>query len=105
MTVVAHDDIFPEGTEDRVWLARAGAEGWVVLTKDQAIRYSPAEREALRRGGVREFVMAHGNLTSAQMAESFVTARPAMEAILRRTVGPFVARVSKTGAISTVQRL
>jgi hypothetical protein len=32
---------------DEVWLRDAGANGWIVLTKDDAIRRRPAEREAL----------------------------------------------------------
>ena len=36
-------------------LARAGGEGWVVLMKDERIRYRPAERAALvdHRGALR----------------------------------------------------
>lgn len=105
MTVVAHDDVFLQGTEDGVWLSRAGAEGWVVLTKDQAIRYSPAELLALRRAGVRQFVLARGNLTAGQMADAFIKARPAIEGLLRRTQGPFIARLTKDGSISQVQHL
>lgn len=105
MTVIAHDDVFPQGTEDRIWLARAGAEAWVVLTKDQAIRYSPAELAAIRRVGVREFVLTKGNLTSEQMADAFVAARPAIERLLQQERGPFIARVTKEGNISQVQYL
>src|SRR5882757_5050165 len=36
-----------ETIDDVDWLTRAGLEGWVVLMKDERIRYRPAERAAL----------------------------------------------------------
>lgn len=36
-----------EDVADVDWLERAGASGWVVLMKDERIRYRPAERQAL----------------------------------------------------------
>ena len=103
MSVIAHDDVFPQGTPDTVWLTRAGQEGWIVLTKDQAIRYSEAELSALQRARVREFVLASGNLTSTQMAEAFIVARSAMESIAMRIEDPFIARVTRDGRVSRVR--
>jgi hypothetical protein len=40
---------------DTEWLRDAGENGWVVLMKDDKIRYRPAELEALTASGVRAF--------------------------------------------------
>jgi hypothetical protein len=43
LLVEIHDDHFARGAEDRVWLRAVGDRGWVVLTKDQRLRYRPLE--------------------------------------------------------------
>ncbi|HEY2323667.1 MAG TPA: hypothetical protein VGJ82_12475, partial [Thermoanaerobaculia bacterium] len=61
---ITHDSVFQEqDTPDDVWLARAGSEGWIVLTKDKLIRRRPLERQALIASGVRAFVFTGGNLS------------------------------------------
>jgi hypothetical protein len=42
-----HDDLFAQGTEDIVWLAEAGDNRWVVLTRDDRIRYNQLEKQAV----------------------------------------------------------
>ena len=39
--VIVHDDQFTQDTKDEAWLTAAGANGWVVLTKDGMIRKRP----------------------------------------------------------------
>lgn len=39
LVVEIHDDRFARDEEDRVWLRSVGEWGWVVLTKDQRLRY------------------------------------------------------------------
>lgn len=41
-------DRFSKGTADETWLAHAGSQGWVVLTRDKRIRYRQLERLALK---------------------------------------------------------
>lgn len=41
LVVEVHDDHFERDAEDRVWLHAVGARGWVILTKDQKLRYRP----------------------------------------------------------------
>lgn len=43
IVVQIHDDHFARDEEDRVWLKTVGERGWVVLTKDQRLRYRPLE--------------------------------------------------------------
>jgi predicted nuclease of predicted toxin-antitoxin system len=99
-TVEIHDDHFPRDEEDRVWLQSVGERGWIVLTKDQRLRYRPLEIAALRASRARVFVLTAGNLRGVEIAAIFILALPRIVRILRSRQGPFVARVSAGGRVS-----
>jgi len=42
VTVEIHDHHFPQNALDEDWLSEVGERGWIVLTKDDRIRYRPA---------------------------------------------------------------
>jgi len=86
--------------EDRVWLRTVGERGWVVLTKDQRLRYRPLEIAALRASKARVFVLIAGNLRGIEIAAVFLRALPRIYKFLHSLPGPFVARVSKSGHIN-----
>jgi len=100
LVVEIHDDHFNRDEEDRVWLASAGARGWVVLTKDQKLRYRPLEVSALRASKARVFVLTAGNLRGVEIAAVFLAALPQICKVLESHPGPFVARVSKSGKVT-----
>lgn len=100
LSVEIHDAHFKRDEEDRVWLKEVGRCGWVVLTKDQRLRYRPLEIAALRASNARVFVLTAGNLRGQEIAVLFRDALPAITRILNRRSGPFVARVSKSGEIA-----
>lgn len=77
-----------------------GQRGWVVLTKDRRIRYRPPALAAIQAAGVRLFVLGAGDLQGSEMAAAFVRALPRMERFARRHPAPFVARVTKSGAVA-----
>jgi PIN like domain len=81
---------------DEVWLRDAGDKGWVVLTKDDAIRRRPAERDALIAAGARVFCLTAGQLRGAEQIQRFVANR---ERIFRqaRNHGPFIYGVYASG--------
>lgn len=54
MASVYGEEVAQRLADDR-WLRDAGAKGWIVLMKDDAIRRRPAERDALVEAGVRAF--------------------------------------------------
>jgi predicted nuclease of predicted toxin-antitoxin system len=100
LVVEIHDDHFPRDEEDRVWLQTVGERGWVVLTKDQRLRYRPLEIGALRASNTRVFVLTAGNLRGSQIADVFLAALPRMYRVLNSRPGPFVARVSQSGHVT-----
>jgi uncharacterized protein with PIN domain len=74
---------------DRIWLRDAGRSDWIVLTKDDAIRRRPAERDALVEAGVRAFCLTSAQLRASEQTKRFVDNR---HRILRqaRKPGPYI---------------
>jgi len=100
LTVEIHDEHFARDEEDRSWLKAVGDWGWVVLTKDQKLRYRPLEISALRTSNARVFVLTAGNLRGIEIAAVFLAALPRIFAVLHSLPGPFLVRVSKSGRVT-----
>jgi predicted nuclease of predicted toxin-antitoxin system len=100
LDVEIHDDHFARDEEDRVWLRTVGERGWVVLTKDQRLRYRPLEIAALRASKAGVFVLTAGNLRGMEIATVFLAALPRICKVLHSLPGPFVARVSQSGHVA-----
>lgn len=83
-----------EEIADEEWLELAGSSGKAVLMKDTRIRYNRAEREAVKRHGVRCFCLTRQDLTGPEMAARFIAN---LEAITRACAdpGPFIYAVHK----------
>jgi hypothetical protein len=96
-------DHFAADAKDAEWLPVVGAKRWIVLTKDDRIRYREHEREALLASGVRAFVLTNRNLSGDEMASIFVQSLPKMGRIARRQHGAFIAAVTWTGIRVVVQ--
>jgi hypothetical protein len=101
-SVEIHDDHFPADAQDAEWLPVVGGRSWVVLTKDQHIRTRQNELVALLSAGVAAFVLAGGDLTGPEMAQTFVRALPRMRRMLVGQRRPFIARVSAGGGLSLI---
>jgi hypothetical protein len=98
-TIVQHDDAFGQSTHDVDWLPQVGQRRWVLLTKDKRIRRNQAEVTALMNAGVAAFVLISGNLTGRQQGEAFAKALRRMRGMLRAHQVPFVATVTRDGAV------
>ncbi len=81
---------------DEVWLRDAGKNNWVVLTKDDAIRRRPAERDAMIDAAVRVFCLTTAQLRGAEQTERFVQNR---HRIIRQAhkPGPYIYGVYAKG--------
>ena len=86
-----------QGLPDTEWLRDAGDKGWVVLMKDDKIRYRPAELEALTTAGVRAFCLTNANLRGAEMAQRFVDQLPKIARIATDQPGPYIYGVYADG--------
>jgi len=100
--VEGHASHFADDAPDAEWLGEAGRRGWVVLTKDKAVRRNALELAAIVAGNVAWFSLGHGNLKAAQMAQSFIAARYRMEKVLRRYDPPMTASITSTGNVTVL---
>jgi hypothetical protein len=92
LTVERHADHFAHDAPDHQWLAMVGAQGWVALTHNSRIRYTPNEKEAVIAYGVRLVVIV-GQAPYPLLANSFVATRTRVEAFLATHEPPFIAKV------------
>jgi hypothetical protein len=104
LRVEVHADHFPQTESspeehDGTWLVTAGRKGWVILTKDEKIRRNQIELAALLSARAPTFASTAGNLTGDQLADSFLAAMPQIRRFLKRHRPPFVATVSRLGAV------
>jgi predicted nuclease of predicted toxin-antitoxin system len=100
--VEEHSEHFADDAPDAEWLAEVGRRGWVVLTKDKAVRRNALELAAILASEVVCFSLGHGNLKAEQMAQAFVVARSRMEKVLRRYDPPMTASVTSMGHVSVL---
>lgn len=100
-TVHVMADVYGErigqGLADTEWLRDAGANGWVVLMKDNKVRHRPAELEALTTSGVRAFCLTNANLRATEMAQRFVDQLPRIQSIASEHLGPYIYGVYADG--------
>jgi predicted nuclease of predicted toxin-antitoxin system len=93
LKVEVHDQHLAQDAPDPEWLAFAGKNNWIVITRDERIRYRVAEKQAIRRAKVRAFVLAaQGNLRAETLAENFLKALPKIRRLVEKEKPPFGAR-------------
>ena len=95
--VIHLTEIFPEDASDTEWLAHIGSRGWCLVTRDDRIRYRPAEWAALREQGVGAFFMGGKNLSACQLVQQLVRNWPRMKKLADKTNVPFAFRVPPSG--------
>lgn len=97
LRVELHDQHFAPSAPDVEWLQEAGRRGWIVVTRDDAIRRRPLERRALLEAGVRVFVVRAPGAPGPELAELLSRRAQALVSFARAQPAPFVAAVSYRG--------
>lgn len=98
--VLVHDEHFPQGAKDEIWLTEAGKKGWIILTKDKNIRYHGNEIQALLAANARAFILSSTkDLTGEEMGRIFLKALPAIKRHCNKKSPPFIALVDKGGNV------
>jgi hypothetical protein len=85
--VEVHDDHFRSDAKDEEWLSEAGRRGWIVLSKDDQIRYHAVEKQALLNAGVAAFFLSRGDLKGMEMADILIKAMHGLIAFSKNTNG------------------
>jgi hypothetical protein len=94
LRVERHDDHFSQLTPDSEWIAEVGGRGWVAVTRDWRIRYSPLALETLMTSGAKLFVIV-GRLTTDEAAAVFLQQRKRIERALRKESEAFVGKIRR----------
>lgn len=94
-----HDAHFSQNTRDTVWLSAVAARKWIVLTKDERIRYRPLELQALNSARVRVFILICGNVRGVETAAILLKAMPKILKIVTTQSGPFIYFVYKDATL------
>lgn len=92
------EDEFPHDVPDEAWLARAGSEGWLVITHDRKVRTRPGERRAIMEHGVGCFILTYKqDLKKEEILALISSNLEEMERRFEETPRPFIYTVSKNG--------
>ncbi|MGO9948422.1 MAG: hypothetical protein ACLPWG_16410 [Steroidobacteraceae bacterium] len=94
--VERHDDHFGPDTLDEEWIGEIGRRGWIAVTRDARIRYSPLALSVLMEFGTQLFVLV-GKLTTAEAAETFLKWRERIAETVAGERGPFIAKIRRDG--------
>ena len=88
---------FPDHTADQVWLAEAGRQGWVVVTRDKQIRRRYAERRAILDNNVGCFILGtKQTLNRWNLLKVIVGTLDDMEQRFADTPRPFIFTIDST---------
>ena len=97
LKVEVHDDHFAQDAPDPEWLAAVGKNNWIVITRDERIRYRVAEKQAMRRAFV---LAAQGDLRADMLAHNFLKALAKARRVVEKRRPPFIAKISRSGDVT-----
>ncbi|MBN8508461.1 MAG: hypothetical protein J0L57_07610 [Burkholderiales bacterium] len=100
---VPHSPLFPAACDDEVWLEGVAGKGWLVVTRDQRIRYKVNEQAAAVRAGLHLFVFTQGGLKAAQTAQILVSAYPQMLRLAGKDPAPAFYSLHIDGSVSRLR--
>jgi PIN like domain len=88
-----------------VWLAAAGAQRWVVITRDDRIRYNQLEKQAVLAANLRFFSITSSSLTGDEAATLILSAVRAMTQLCRRhAAAGFIAKISRGPEVRIIEK-
>jgi predicted nuclease of predicted toxin-antitoxin system len=92
-------EMFPPDTDDVVWLEYIGKKGLVLITRDENIRWNPAEIKAIRDYKVAAFFLGGKNRSRCQLIQQVVKNFPRIKEYSNRFSRrkPYSFRVPPTG--------
>ena len=98
-----HDDHFGPDTPDEEWIGEIGRRGWIAVSRDARIRYSPLALSVLMESGTQLFVLV-GKLTTTEAAETFLKWRERIVEAVVSERGPFIAKIRRDGVYIWLRR-
>ena len=94
--VECHQDHFAPDAPDVAWIPVVSQRGWVILTKDKAMKQGTVEFAAVIASGARMFVLGRGNYTGQGMINIFLQHLAKIVAFVASQPGPFIVSLSNS---------
>jgi len=94
-----HTDHFARGLSDVDVIRECGARGWVLVSCDDRIRFVPQNKAAVMQHRVRTFMFGKGNYQGVEYAAALIVGRAQIINTIRKTAGPFFARIQIKGEV------
>ena len=86
-------------TPDATWLAKAGSEGWTVLTKDKRIISQPLERGAIEAAKAKVFCLTVGTMRGQAQRDRILGHLQRIIRLSQRKTGPFVYGIYRSNVV------
>jgi len=99
LRVERHDDHFGPLTRDEEWLAEVGRRGWIAVSHNNRIRYTPNERAAVVAHRVALLIVV-GKPVMPELAAGFVATAERIRRFVLRHEPPYIAKVYRPVASS-----
>jgi len=94
---------FPHNAKDTDWLPVAGAEGWLVVTRDKHIRHRPGELRSLIAHGVGCFIFVQKpDLTKWEYLKLLCLRLDEMERLFADVPRPFIYGIARDGQLRRI---
>jgi len=90
-------DQFPPDTVDTKWLEYIGNNGYVLVSRDEKLRWNPAEIYALKTFKVGAFFLGGKGRTRCELIQQLVRNWPKMKKLAESTNPPYVFRIPPSG--------
>ena len=95
--VVHLTEYYDQDALDPDWLKDIGAKGWILVTRDERVRWNPAEIQAIREHKVGAFFLGGKNRSRCQLIQQLVKAWPNLKETAAKTRRPFAYKVRASG--------
>ena len=89
---------FPENTPDIEWLKYVGENNLALITRDERIRWNPAELSAFQKFKVGAFFLGGKNLDKWKIIQQVVHNWPRIKEIAEKTSPPYAFRIPPHGS-------
>ncbi len=101
--VIWLEDRFPHDTPDNDWLAVAGQEGWLVISRDKRISHRQGERAAIAKHNAGCFILGQRKPpTRWECLKLLARTLDKMEEHFAATSRPFIYIVNSSGQMRRV---
>jgi hypothetical protein len=97
VNVTTYAELYPHDpkVEDHVWIPEVTGRGWVILTKDKAIRRTPVEIEVLRNANARYVCLSAGNMRGDEQAACLIEHWRTVDSVVVHKPVPLIVSVTR----------